>query len=241
MEQVSLFPRRLYNPNAVLSFGALQLTFGIFFFLLDIGVFAYGKSHSTTRTITREGYDEVDAYSCSPPSYTGIGSGFFCGFWFILSGSFGTAAGQRLAADEGPRCRRCHLVTSLVLSILGFLLCIIWAALTGVIVSLSCVVFNDSYPGAIAAVHTAIFCIMVIINLGQIISASVNIYHLPPPVAAIMHTMTSTASDHQMIAAAVHTHPEFVPAPAVVPVVPPYYTYGQYGHIQQAVEAHPRI
>ncbi|XP_055338548.1 uncharacterized protein LOC129588381 [Paramacrobiotus metropolitanus] len=229
-----IFGGQLHNRCAVITFGAFQVTVGLLLILLDGGDFIFEQTNSY-----------INYGMCSALYYTILGSGFWTGGFFVITGAFGIAAGQRIPDHKEPRSRRCHLITSLVLSILGLLLAAIMAPAAYFYASqpvlLLCL---EKYPSSqiVPMAHVVLFGIMVVLNFGQLVSSSVNISKLPPRIAAFTYTMTTTAvpAQQQMIATAVHTHPAGITPPQGTFVIPPYYAGQQQSYIQQAVETHPK-
>ncbi|XP_055350317.1 uncharacterized protein LOC129596933 [Paramacrobiotus metropolitanus] len=169
----------LYSPKSVLTFGILQVGFGIALIITDIVNFSI-----------HWGSDAL--------SFSAAGSGFYTGAFFIITGSFGIAGARRLPPGTSPRSRLCLLITSMVLSILSTLmaggLIIALASLLvdhlGFISSVYCW-YGSSYYNvyqcafylnripAMMGTHLAFQGLMWIFCLGQSISAGINICKMP--------------------------------------------------------------
>ncbi|XP_055338549.1 uncharacterized protein LOC129588382 [Paramacrobiotus metropolitanus] len=246
LQPLVLTTGQLHNRIAVLTFGALQVSFGALLVVLDVGAFirlappsnaGYGWCHNVMRS-------------------TGIASGFWGGGLFIFTGIFGLLAGRSIPPQQGPRSRRAFLITALIFSIFGLIASMAVSPISSLFAdNLSyCAYYasqkeenTDTTPFAgliIAALHATIFSIMIVVNLGQLVSTSVNINKLPkdaPPVTYIMTTMPNVP-DQRMILTAVNTHPTTMPLPLapVDSVPPPYSLQQQISFVQHAVDTHPK-
>ncbi|XP_055338503.1 uncharacterized protein LOC129588347 [Paramacrobiotus metropolitanus] len=182
---------QLYKRAAVLCFGVLYIVFGILLVLLDTVDVALKRPEITCIVL---------------PGIV-IGSGFWTGAFFIVAGIVGILAGQRIPPNEGPRARRSSLITTLIFSILGLHAALALSALSilsSVYFLNDC--FNQDFSGFIITLtHAVIFCIMVLINVGQLVSISVNLHRMPPP--PVTNARMIAKPELWMIATAVNTHP----------------------------------
>ncbi|XP_055350339.1 uncharacterized protein LOC129596955 [Paramacrobiotus metropolitanus] len=109
----------LHNRASVLTFGILQLIFGVAMIISDIVSFCIVPPY---RAIV----------------YNGAGSGFYLGVFYIIAASFGIAAGRYLPVGTLPSSRKCLLITSMVLSILASL----WAISMAIVYMVFLIIFN---------------------------------------------------------------------------------------------------
>ncbi|XP_055345183.1 uncharacterized protein LOC129593027 [Paramacrobiotus metropolitanus] len=232
----SLTNGQLHNRKAVLRFGVLQVLFGILLVILDIIAFTwYSPADNRTRAST--------AY----------GSGCWGGGYFVITGIFGVLAGRIIPPQQGPRVRRGFLITSLVLSIPGFILALTMSVLIDNDLVLtqwillhcsSCILIPGGTEAfSLLAAHTAFFSIMMAVNLGQVVSTSVNIHKLPntarslnfdvnygpytiPSVADQQTSSTTDQTDHARAKVTPLVPADWLP--------PPYESLPLHSHIQHA-------
>ncbi|XP_055338523.1 uncharacterized protein LOC129588364 [Paramacrobiotus metropolitanus] len=209
---------QLHNRAAVVTFGALQVSIGILFFLLNI----------------------IDLAINVPGVF--MNSVWFSGIWmggfFILTGSFGIVAGRFLPPGIPARSRQGFLVTALVLSVLSLTSTIIVTPFSFIFpILVGPYEHNQLIPLGIT--YFTLYLVMFIVNLGQLVSTSVNIHKLHPsaPTVVYMVNVPSGVPTHQFITTAI-AQPQ--PAPIVVglPVQqhnPPPYV------IEQALATHPKF
>ncbi|XP_055349732.1 uncharacterized protein LOC129596467 [Paramacrobiotus metropolitanus] len=205
----------LYNRTPVLAFGILQLLFGVFMIITDIVNFCISW------------YSAVE--------FSAGGSGFYAGVFFIITASFGIAAGRPLAMGRSPRSRKCLLITSLVMSILSTImataLVIVLAVLLSNITawrisyycssnynysSRLCYVFRY-YSRAIMGTHLAFQSVMWIFSLAQAITAGINLCKLPKSKTATQVVYVQPG----------YGYPQGVPFHPTVPGQPVYFVPGQ--------------
>ncbi|XP_055350542.1 uncharacterized protein LOC129597121 [Paramacrobiotus metropolitanus] len=166
----------LHYRIPVLAFGILQVLFGVALIITDIINFGINLPGNAFL-------------------FSVAGSGIYTGVFFIITGSFGIAAGRPLSVGTTPRSRRCLLVTSMVMSILSTLLATALLILLAVLLAVN-VRYEVCYPAfTIADMYLcelyvfrghvfmgsflAFQGVMWIFCLGQSIAAGVNMCKLP--------------------------------------------------------------
>ncbi|XP_055350581.1 uncharacterized protein LOC129597155 [Paramacrobiotus metropolitanus] len=184
----------LHSPKSVQAFGILQVIFGAALIVTDIFTFSTNWP------------GDALAFSVG-------GSGFYAGIFFIITGSFGTAAGGRLAVGTSQRSRQCLLITSMVLSILSTILASALIIALGIFFSLlrgsayrnfcapgnynefACNFYDIRIP-AVMGPYLAFQGLMWIFCLGQSIAAGVNICKMPKSIPATQVVYVQPGSSH---------------------------------------------
>ncbi|XP_055356032.1 uncharacterized protein LOC129601284 [Paramacrobiotus metropolitanus] len=174
----------LHNRKPLLTFGILQVLFGVAMLITDI------------INVSINAIDYAFSFSF-------FASGLYIGVFSTITGSCGIAAGRRLSAGQTPRSRRCLLITSMVLSILTTILTAFLVVVLGINLN-SYIAFNYYYGDLCNSWHAdyeynaaacrripngqafngsfvGLHCLMWICSLGQAITAGINMCRIPKP------------------------------------------------------------
>ncbi|XP_055338608.1 uncharacterized protein LOC129588430 [Paramacrobiotus metropolitanus] len=230
LQPLAVTTGQLHNRLAVVTFGALQMSFGILLVILEATSFTW--------------FLHVDHTTVRRPS-TAFGSGFWAGSYFLGTGISGILAGRVIPPPQGPRVRRGVLITSLVLSVLGLILAVAMSAFfckhCKYLVHPAWV-FSSYHLDAdqlFVLLHATCYIVMVVVNLGQSMSTSVNLGKLPKHAAVVTYIMTQMpiGSDQQMTTTAIHADHTQAKTMPIVPtdLVPPPYSLAQQSYVQPAV------
>lgn len=192
----------LHCGSATLTFGVLQLLFGITLLLVDIA----------SIVVSANSYYGYYGYS--------LGAGFWGGIFFTICGTFGILAGRKLAPGTSAADRKCPLIAAMVMSILSsvntFGLTIYFGVMVAEYDHLCQYRYNSSYryfyceAFRISVSFLTFVLLSFICALGQSIAAGINLCKLPPRV------VTNTTYGQQQY-----------PPGVVYVTAPPQQQYGQ--------------
>ncbi|XP_055338584.1 uncharacterized protein LOC129588411 [Paramacrobiotus metropolitanus] len=155
---------QMQNRTALMLFAILQFVFGIGLIALDIITFSMTPLHHAML-------------------YSIIGSGFWAGAFFTLSGLFGIISSRRSTCRNSFREHRCHLGIMVTTSAIAVIASMALTIITGVafILKLTGLGRYAQYERIgvnLMIAHFALYVLISIFNIGQIIASLLNFCRL---------------------------------------------------------------